>query len=74
MELQIPDHSFTCPYCGTHAPPNVRTETANGGWVMMILLFLAALFTCCLSLAFMPAGFLVRNSYRVCSQCGIRLG
>ena len=57
---------YSCPYCQTHAPPIWKSEVSQIGWIVFVILLLT---TC----VFCFAGLLIRDRYRVCSQCGIRL-
>jgi hypothetical protein len=58
---------FKCPYCGAEAPPTVRRRISTAGWVVLVVLLLV-----CLPLFWI--GLLIREDYRVCSQCGVNLG
>lgn len=58
---------FTCPYCGTHAPPNWKSEVSTIGWIVFAILLVT---TC----VFCFIGLFIRDRYRVCSKCRIRLG
>jgi DNA-directed RNA polymerase subunit RPC12/RpoP len=78
---------FSCPYCRTAAPPRVRTRTAPGGWVLLsvlLMMFLALTLVggilCfpfgCVLVLLVPLsllGLLVRDDFRSCSRCGIKL-
>lgn len=59
-------HGFRCPYCGTTHPPVWRSEVSQLGWVIFAILLVT---TC----VFCFVGLFVRNRYRVCSQCRVRL-
>lgn len=58
---------FECPYCHTDQPPSTRSQISPAGWVV----FVAMLFFC-FPLFFI--GLLMTEEYKVCSQCGVRLG
>ena len=58
---------FCCPYCRTTKPPKLKSKVSTVGWVIFTVLLLT---TCVLA----PIGFLVRDDYRICSQCKITLG
>lgn len=58
--------AYSCPYCQTHAPPIWKSEVSQIGWIVFVILLLT---TC----VFCFAGLMIRDRYRVCSQCGIRL-
>jgi hypothetical protein len=60
---------FHCPYCSSERPPEVHTEVSTGGWIVFVLLFLGVC-----SALFCWIGLLMRRPYRVCSDCGIRIG
>lgn len=60
---------FCCPYCGTDAPPDIRSEITTAGWITFFVL----LSSVC-GLLFCWIGFLIREEKRYCSQCGIRIG
>ena len=57
---------FRCPYCGTNQPPVWRSEVSQLGWVVFAILLVT---TC----VFCFVGLFMRNRYRVCSQCRVRL-
>jgi DNA-directed RNA polymerase subunit RPC12/RpoP len=58
---------FCCPYCRSTRPPKLRSKVSTVGWVIFTVLLLT---TCVLS----PIGLLVREYYRIWSQCKIPLG
>lgn len=58
---------FRCVYCGTTRRPIVKSEVATGGWVLFVVLLFFCFPLCLL-------GLLVKNHFRTCSDCGIRLG
>lgn len=57
---------FTCPYCNTHHPPAVLSQISSQGWLFFFVFLLL-----CLPLSFI--GFTMKEEYRVCSVCGVRL-
>jgi hypothetical protein len=60
---------FICPFCGTDLPPLEKsTITPAGAYIMIVCLI-----TVCLA-SFFWIGFFFRHEWRVCSQCGIKLG
>ena len=63
---QFPGGRFQCPYCQSHHPPKMQSEVSTAGWVVFGVL----LVTTCI---FCWVGFLIRDKFRVCSHCGIRL-
>ena len=58
--------SFACPYCQTTNPPIWRSEVSTIGWIVFAVLLVT---TC----VFCFVGLFIRNRYRVCSQCRVRL-
>lgn len=81
------DRGFRCPYCGTDEFPTTRGKTSSGGCVMCIVglfsclaFFLAGfcLFPLWLgllvSVPLSVVGLLMRENYRECSDCGMRIG
>lgn len=60
---------YSCPFCHTDSSPAVRSEVTAIGWVFFIILLCSILFfwLCWLPLVVM------RQQYRQCSSCGIRL-
>jgi DNA-directed RNA polymerase subunit RPC12/RpoP len=61
--------SFRCPYCGSDAPPSRRSQVSTVGWVLFIILLLGLC-----TAPFCWIGLLIREDYRVCGDCGTRLG
>jgi predicted RNA-binding Zn-ribbon protein involved in translation (DUF1610 family) len=61
---------FRCPYCGSRSPPILKNKVSPGGWVLFVvcLLFVITILFCWVPLLFM------KEDYRVCSSCGIKLG
>jgi len=60
---------FTCPFCHTTAPPITRSKVSTGGWVVFVFLMLT-----CFGIFLAWIGLLIREDYKVCSRCGIKLG
>lgn len=59
---------FKCPYCGFDGMPYVRSKVSGSGWVVFVLLLLFVCpFLCWI-------GLLIKDDYRVCSCCGMKLG
>ncbi len=58
---------FKCPFCQTESPPLVRQRISTAGWVTFVVLLLF-----CLPLFWI--GLLIKEDYRVCSGCGMKLG
>jgi DNA-directed RNA polymerase subunit RPC12/RpoP len=61
---------FRCPFCHHRGAPVVRSKVSTGGWVLFVLLLcgLCTAFLCWIPLVFM------KEEYRACSSCGIKLG
>jgi hypothetical protein len=57
---------FCCPYCQTTRPPIWKTEVSQIGWIVFAILLVT---TC----VFCFVGLFIRDRYRICSQCRIRL-
>jgi hypothetical protein len=58
---------FCCPYCQTDIPPHMAEKISTAGWVIFAVLLIG-----CFPLCFI--GLLIKEDYRICSQCGIKLG
>jgi len=58
---------FQCPYCQTTRTPTSRSEVSQAGWIVFVVLLVMTCFLCVI-------GLFIRDKYRVCSQCKIRLG
>lgn len=58
--------SFRCPYCQTTDPPYWKSEVAAAGWIVFGILFCTTCFGCVI-------GLCIRERFRVCSNCRIRL-
>jgi predicted RNA-binding Zn-ribbon protein involved in translation (DUF1610 family) len=58
---------FRCPFCGTDEWPDVDSKVSTGGWVLFVGLLIF-----CFPLCFL--GLLVKEEYRACSSCGVKLG
>ena len=59
--------TYACPYCGTHDPPIWKSEVSTIGWIVFAVLPVT---TC----VFCFVGLFIRDQYRVCSRCRVRLG
>ncbi len=57
---------FCCPYCQTTRPPIWKSEVSQIGWIVFAILLMT---TC----VFCFVGLFIRDRYRICSQCRIRL-
>lgn len=62
-----PNTGFQCPYCQTTRAPTWKSEISQTGWLVFAILLLTTCFACFI-------GLLIRDKYRECSQCKIRLG
>ena len=58
---------FQCPYCQTTRTPISKSEVSQTGWLVFVVLLLTTCFGC-------VVGLFIRDNYRQCSQCKIRLG
>jgi LITAF-like zinc ribbon domain len=66
-ELPNTDAGFRCPFCRSSYPPEVKRRISTAGWVTFVVL-LVLCFPLCL------IGLFIKEDYRVCSSCGIKLG
>lgn len=57
---------FVCPYCQSTAPPKWKSEVSQTGWIVCAILLVTTCFFCFV-------GLFIRNRFRVCSNCRIRL-
>src|SRR5688572_5899469 len=62
MAYNQPVVGFQCPYCRTTIPPVTRERVSQTGWIVLALLIIF-----CLPLFWI--GLLIKEPYRVCSQC-----
>lgn len=60
-------HRFECPECGSTGPPIIRSQISQAGWIVFVVLLLFFFPLCFL-------GLLMKEEYRVCTDCGARLG
>jgi predicted Zn finger-like uncharacterized protein len=58
---------FRCPFCQANDPPEVKSRISTAGWVIFVILLIACFPLCII-------GLFIREDYRVCSSCGIKLG
>ena len=58
---------FKCPYCGSTESPTIKQQISTAGWVTFAVLLLF-----CLPLFWI--GLLMKEDYRVCYDCGAKLG
>ena len=58
---------FRCVYCGTSRPPEVCSKISTAGWVLFVVLLISCFPLCVI-------GLFIKEDYRVCSSCGIKLG
>lgn len=56
-----------CPYCHTYAPVRIEKKISTVGWVVFVILLFLFLILCWI-------GLLIKEEYRVCSNCGMKLG
>ena len=58
--------SYACPYCQTTDPPIWKSEVSTIGWIVFAVLLVTTCFLCFI-------GLFIRDRYRVCSRCKVRL-
>jgi hypothetical protein len=58
---------FRCPFCQTTAMPLMRSQISTGGYIVMVVMILFCF-------PFFFIGLLMKEDYRSCSLCGIKLG
>jgi hypothetical protein len=58
---------FRCPNCRSDEPPLIRKDISAAGWAVFVVMLLF-----CFPLFFI--GLLMQEEYRVCRDCGVRLG
>jgi hypothetical protein len=66
---RYPPAGFTCPFCRATAPPITRSKVSTTGWVLFLLLTIS-----CFGIFLAWVGLLIRENYKVCSRCGVRIG
>lgn len=59
--------SFRCPYCGSETQPDVKSKISTEGLIVLVVLLVV-----CMPLFWI--GLLLKEDYRICSDCGIKLG
>ncbi len=59
--------AYSCPYCQTTSPPLWKSEVSQVGWIVFAILLVT---TC----VFCFAGLFIRDKFRICSKCRVRLG
>jgi len=64
-----PAVGFVCPFCHTTMPPMTYSKVSTGGWIVFVFLMLT-----CFGILLAWIGLLMKENYKVCSQCGIKLG
>jgi len=58
---------FECPFCHSRNPPIVHSKVSTAGWVIFVLLLLSCFPLCII-------GLMMKEQFRVCESCGIKLG
>jgi hypothetical protein len=58
---------FECPFCHSRLPPVIQNKVSTTGWVVLVVMLLF-----CFPLFWV--GLLIKEDYRVCRSCGIKLG
>jgi hypothetical protein len=61
-----PPLGFRCPFCNSNLAPKVKRKISTGGWATF-----AALLIFCFPLCII--GLFIKDEYRVCRSCGVRL-
>lgn len=61
---------FRCPFCACRQPPDIRYKVSTAGWIWFIILFCGV---CTIFICWIPL-LTLRDEYRVCSECGCKLG
>jgi ssDNA-binding Zn-finger/Zn-ribbon topoisomerase 1 len=61
-----PPAGFCCPFCKSILAPKVKRKISTGGWMTFV-----ALLIFCFPLCFI--GLFIKEEYRVCRSCGIKL-
>ena len=59
--------NFRCPFCQSNELPDVKRRISTAGWVTFVLLLIFCFPLCII-------GLFIKEDYRVCSCCGIKLG
>jgi len=62
-----PNVGFRCPFCQSNDPPEINSRISTAGWVIFVILLIACFPLCVI-------GLFIKEDYRVCSSCGIKLG
>jgi LITAF-like zinc ribbon protein len=60
---------FVCPFCRTTTPPQTYVKVSMAGWVIFVVLILS-----CFGILLAWIGLLMKEPYKVCRNCGIKLG
>ena len=58
---------FRCPFCGSRELPDTRSQISAAGWVGFVVMLLFCF-------PFFWVGLLIKEEYRVCQECGSKLG
>ncbi len=61
-----PGGTYRCPYCQTTDPPIWKSEVSTVGWIVFAVLLVSTCFLCFI-------GLFIRDRYRICSRCRVRL-
>lgn len=59
---------FRCPYCGSRALPTTKKKVSSAGWAFFWILLLFLCFPLCW------IGLFMKDEFRVCGDCGMKLG
>ncbi len=58
---------FSCPFCKASTPPIIKNQISQTGWMVFVLLLIFCFPLCWI-------GLFIRDDYRVCLSCGMKLG
>jgi hypothetical protein len=61
-----PAVGFCCPFCQSNLAPKVKRKISTGGWVTFVALLIFCFPLCII-------GLFIKDEYRVCRSCGIKL-
>jgi len=84
----LPVRGFRCPFCGSRRRPYIQESVSSAGWMwLLVTLILTSLFAiltlffCWPLLIGLPVFLIIgllglrsKDEYKVCSDCGIKLG
>lgn len=68
-----------CPFCGFRGRPILRQQVAVAGWIVLGIIAFICVFTAifiCVTVFLTPLcllGLLIKEDYRICADCGMKL-